>query len=230
MEKCTTFWQSKTNSNLIRVLYVSPTSWSKTMMADIDIEKQRIDIYQGNSKSDKKIIDKFEMEDKLDSKSWKGLQEENDSSILEEVVKIINANNDCNNDNYEFLNLKIHVESALNYNYIYTDVRDGFQAPAIMDLLKQSFLRDKTNVGTKSYYCGITNDLDIRMQQHREDDFEIVNDKVYAWICATVQIAIAVEELAKEKYDIGEKDHGGSGAKEDSVIVYLLKKGKRIKK
>ena len=98
MEKCTTFWQSKTNSNLIRVLYVSPTSWSKTMMADIDIEKQRIDIYQGNSKSDKKIIDKFEMEDKLDSKSWKGLQEENDSSILEEVVKIINANNDCNND------------------------------------------------------------------------------------------------------------------------------------
>ena len=81
-----------------------------------------------------------------------------------------------------------------------------------------------SNGAKNSCYCGITNDLDIRMQQHREEDFEIEGNRVLAWVCATCAVAKEVEKLAENDYDIGKKS--GTGGKNDSTIVYLLKKGK----
>ena len=125
--------------------------------------------------------------------------------------------------------LKNHIISELCYDYSYIDatkysvnmIKEG------IDFIFESCY-DPGEL-KNSFYCGITNDLDIRMQQHRERDFEIVDDKVYAWVCAIAPVAAEVENLAGNAgYDIGETNNIGNGGEEDSIIVYLLKKGKRV--
>ena len=78
-----------------------------------------------------------------------------------------------------------------------------------------------------SFYCGITNDIDIRMQQHRNNDFNIVRNQVGAWLCRDVECATEVERRMGEfGYDIGRGNKAGNGANDDSRYVYILKKGK----
>ena len=73
-----------------------------------------------------------------------------------------------------------------------------------------------------SFYCGITNNLQRRMNEHNSDALEWVESK-------TVDDAIALEsELGKLGFDIGEKP--GNGASDDSVFVYIYKKEKGITK
>jgi predicted GIY-YIG superfamily endonuclease len=79
------------------------------------------------------------------------------------------------------------------------------------------------------YYCGITNNLDKRMDEHRRNDFEIVEDKVFAWNCKNVDVAAEVEKrLGKLGFDIGDTKTLGNGGVENSTIVYLLEKGKAV--
>lgn len=79
----------------------------------------------------------------------------------------------------------------------------------------------------KSFYCGITNDVDVRMEQHRTSDFSIAEEHVCAYVCANVGVAKQVEGLLGEAgYDIGGQNAAGNGAAETSCIVYFLKKGK----
>lgn len=226
MEKCTTFWQSKTNSNLIRILYVSPTSWSKTMMADINRTNQQVSLYSGDTESSKGIICKFSQDRFFDFCDYKQMSRNGyDRSILDEVIEII----DANKENHKYSVLKNHIISELCYDYSYVDATK-YSANMIkegIDFIFES--RYAPGELKNSFYCGITNDLDIRMQQHRERDFEIVDDKVYAWVCAMAPVAAEVENLAGNAgYDIGETNNIGNGGEKDSIIVYLLKKGKRV--
>lgn len=72
----------------------------------------------------------------------------------------------------------------------------------------------------------ITNVVDIRMDQHRRDDFPIEDDHVWAYVCANVEVAKQVEGLLGAKgYDIGGQNAAVNGAVETSCIVYFLKKG-----
>ena len=76
---------------------------------------------------------------------------------------------------------------------------------------------------TTEIYCGITNDIDIRMQQHRDNDFNIVGNQVGAWLCCDVECATEVERLMGEfGYDIGKEGKAGNGANDDSCYVYIL--------
>lgn len=228
MEKCTTFWQSKANPDLIRVLYVSPTSWSKTMMADINRTNQQVSLYSGDTESSKEIICKFSQDRFFGLGDYRQMSQNGyDRFILDEVIEIIDANNEI----HKYSVLKNHIISELCYDYSYVDATK-YSLNSIKERIDFIFeSRYTPNELKNSFYCGITNDLDIRMQQHREKDFEIVNDKVYAWICATALVAAEVEKLAGDAgYDIGATNNMGNGGEEDSVIVYLLKKGKLVTK
>lgn len=231
MEKCTTFWQSKANPDLIRVLYVSPTSWSKTIMADInraDINEQ-ITLHDGDDESCRAIISEFIQEKSFGLSSYRQMsQEGNDRIIIDEIIEILDKNNEYN----KYSILKLHAFSALHYKYYYLDARYWSEE----DIKERiGFILDlEHSIGEKTdaFYCGITNDLDIRMQQHREEDFTIVNNKVYAWICPTAQVAAEIESWADDPvgFDIGKTHNKGNGGRDDSVIVYLLKKGNLVMK
>ena len=67
------------------------------------------------------------------------------------------------------------------------------------------------------------------MEQHRTNDFTIVDERVCAYVCANVEVAKRVEGLlAEQGYDIGGENSAGNGAVDSSCIVYFLKKGKLV--
>lgn len=66
------------------------------------------------------------------------------------------------------------------------------------------------------YYCGITNDLERRANEHNAVFMGFVE-------CEDKDTAIATEKLLGDNhYDIGKK--AGNGARDNSVFVYLYKK------
>ena len=119
----------------------------------------------------------------------------------------------------------------MEHNYKVKDAT-SFSIDQIVDLVNNQYLlyfnfnEDKTK---DDYYCGITNNLDKRMEEHRRNDFEIVEDKVFAWNCENVDVAAEVEKrLGELGFDIGDTKTLGNGCVESSTIVYLLKKGKTV--
>ena len=67
------------------------------------------------------------------------------------------------------------------------------------------------------------------MEEHRCEDFEIVEDSVFAWNCENVDVAAEVEKrLGELGFDNGDTKTLGNGGVENSTIVYLLKKGEAV--
>lgn len=65
-----------------------------------------------------------------------------------------------------------------------------------------------TDLGSHSFlhisFYPLYNNLDKRMEEHRCEDFEIVEDRVFAWNCENVDVATEVEKrLGKLGFDIG---------------------------
>ena len=120
---------------------------------------------------------------------------------------------------------------AMEHNYKVIDAT-SFSIAQIVKLVNEQYLSYfNINKGeTKhDYYCGITNNLDKRMEEHRCEDFEIVDDRVLAWNCENVDVAAEVENrLGKLGFDTGDTKTLGNGGVENSTIVYLLKKGKSV--
>lgn len=94
----------------------------------------------------------------------------------------------------------------MKHNYKVKDAT-SFSIDLIVELVNNQYLsyfninKDKTK---DDYYCGITNNLDKRMEEHRCEDFEIVEDRVFAWNCENVDVATEVEKrLGKLGFDIG---------------------------
>ena len=119
----------------------------------------------------------------------------------------------------------------MEHNYKVKDAT-SFSIDLIVDLVNNQYLSDFNFNEDKTkgdYYCGITNNLDKRMDEHRRNDFEIVEDKVFAWNCKNVEVAAEVEKrFGKLGFDIGDTKTLGNGCVENSTIVYLLKKGKAV--
>ena len=119
----------------------------------------------------------------------------------------------------------------MEHNYKVKDAT-SFSIDLIVKLVNNQYLscfnfnEDKTK---DDYYCGITNNLDKRMDEHRRNDFEIVEDKVFAWNCKNVEVAAEVEKrLGKLGFDIGDTNTLGNGCAENSTLVYLLENGKVV--
>ena len=215
MTESNTFWLSN-RTDIVRFLHHSFTSWKHVMMADINL--QNGDIRMFSDENDKAIMAAFSVDAEADtSKKFRRLQlQGNDMDIVKKASDVVMVNGNLNV-------LKIHIHAALACDYCYNDATK-YNSATIKELMDCCFEMYFSNGAKNSCYCGITNDLDIRMQQHREEDFEIEENKVFAWVCATCAVAKEVEKLAENEYDIGERS--GVGGKSDSVIVYLLKKGK----
>ena len=217
----TTLWLDTQNANIVRVLYISNTGWEKTMMADIDLRNEKVNLIMGKDSNNHGQISQFQntIYSKTDFRrlSLTGC----DLSIINHAKDVIRRVIEENQDNaYEFINLKYHVEAA-HYNYTYTDAED-WSVYKIRDSIRNYVNTVLYDIGDNknAFYCGITNDIDIRMQQHRDNDFNIVGNKVGAWLCRNAECATEVERLMGEfGYDIGRGNKAGNGANDDSCYV-----------
>ena len=115
----------------------------------------------------------------------------------------------------------------MEHNYKVIDAT-SFSIDKMVKSVNEQYLSCFNTGETKhDYYCGITNNLDKRMEEHRCEDFEIVEDRVFAWNCENVDVAAKVEiRLSELGFDIGDTKTLGNRGVENSTIVYLLKKRK----
>ena len=197
------------------------------LLAKIQLQKETLVIYC-DTKEDESFISSF-MTDAYSPKTVSYLQMGNgwnDNQIKKHIHNIIDNVSKVKPQDYDVKQLLLHIESD-KYQYTYTDVK-LLSKIEIVELIEQNMLIDfKSGDLKKSFYCGITNDVDIRMEQHRTSNFSIADERVCAYVCANVEVAKQVEKLLGESgYDIGGQNAAGNGAAETSCIVYFLKKGK----
>ena len=227
LDKPISYWYDKKDCNIVSVLYQSFSDWNKVLLSKIQLQEESLVIYCGTTE-DKSFISSF-MTDAYSPKTVSYLQMGNggnDNRIKKHIHDIIvNVSKDEPQD-YDVKQLLLHIESD-NYQYTYTDV-NLLSKNEIVELIEQNMLIDfESGDLKKSFYCGITNDVDIRMEQHRTSNFSIADERVCAYVCANVEVAKHVERLLGEAgYDIGGQNAAGNGAAETSCIVYFLKKGK----
>lgn len=227
LDKPISYWYDKKDCNIVYVLYQSFSDWDKVLLAKIQLQKETLVIYC-DTKEDESFISSF-MTDAYSPKTVSYLQMGNgwnDNQIKKHIHNIIDNVSKVKPQDYDVKQLLLHIESD-KYQYTYTDVK-LLSKNEIVELIEQNMLIDfKSGDLKKSFYCGITNDVDIRMEQHRTSDFSIADERVCAYVCANVEVAKQVERLLGEAgYDIGGQNAAGNGAAETSCIVYFLKKGK----
>lgn len=221
-KETTKLWLDTTNASIVRVLYISNTGWDRTMMADVDLQNEKVNLIMAKE-SNSQISEFMYSQTGFRRLSLTGC----DLSIIKHAEEVIRKVIEENQENaYEFINLKYHVE-AVHYNYSYIDAKLCL-AKDIRDSIRNYVNTVLYDIGDNknAFYCGITNDIDIRMQQHRDNDFNIVGNKVGAWLCRNAECATEVERRMGEfGYDIGRGNKAGNGANDDSCYVYILKKG-----
>lgn len=227
LDKPISYWYDKKDCNIVYVLYQSFSDWDKVLLGKIQLQKETLVIYC-DTKEDESFISSF-MTDAYSPKTVSYLQMGNggnDNQIKKHIHDIIVNVSKVEPQNYDVRQLLLHIESD-KHQYTYTDVK-LLSKNEIVELIKQNMLIDfKSGDLKKSFYCGITNDVDIRMEQHRTSNFSIVDERVCAYVCANIEVAKQVERLLGEAgYDIGGQNAAGNGAAESSCIVYFLKKGK----
>lgn len=227
LDKPISYWYDKKDCNIVYVLYQSFSDWDKVLLAKIQLQKETLVIYC-DTKEDESFISSF-MTDAYSPKTVSYLQMGNggnDNQIKQHIHNIIDNVSKVKPQDYDVKQLLLHIESD-NNQYTYSDV-NLLSKNEIVELIEQNMLIDfKSGDLKKSFYCGITNDVDIRMEQHRTSDFSIADERVCAYVCANVEVAKQVERLLGEAgYDIGGQNAAGNGAAETSCIVYFLNKGK----
>lgn len=222
----TTLWLDTQKANIVRVLYLSYTGWDKTMMAGIDLHNKKVNLIMGKDIESRKQISQFQTTMYFQTGFRRLSLTGCDLSIINRAEEVIRRVIEENQENaYEFINLKYHVE-AVHYNYTYIDA-EHMLVDDICDSIRNYVNTVLYDIGDNknAFYCGITNDIDMRMQQHRDNDFNIAGNQVGAWLCRNVECATEVERRMGEfGYDIGKGEKAGNGANDDSRYVYILKK------
>lgn len=227
LDKPISYWSDNKNENVFYVLYQSFTTWDKTLLGVIKLHEESLDIYSGESKEGREFISSFMTEaySLIPVRYLYKGDSNNNYQIKKHLHDIVTNISNDNSQKYMGKQLLLHMESD-DCQYTYTDVK-RISAEEIAKLIEQHrYMYFKSENLNKSFYCGITNDVDIRMDQHRRDDFPIEGNHVRAYVCANVEVAKQVEGLLGIKgYDIGGQNAAGNGAVETSCIVYFLKKG-----
>lgn len=74
------------------------------------------------------------------------------------------------------------------------------------------------------FYCGITNDVNRRLQEHEEEYGESISVYI-SGDCGTYEKSSAVERQMKDLgFDIGNPNQIGQGGDENSIYIYLFRK------
>lgn len=227
LDKPISYWYDKKDCNIVYVLYQSFSDWDKVLLAKIQLQKETLVIYC-DTKEDESFISSF-MTDAYSPKTVSYLQMGNgwnDNQIKKHIHNIIDNVSKVKPQDYDVKQLLLHIESD-KYQYTYTDVKLLSKNEIVVLIEQNKLINFKSGDLKKSFYCGITNDVDIRIEQHRTSNFSIADERVCAYVCANVEVAKQVERLLGEAgYDIGGQNAAGNGATESSCIVYFLKKGK----
>ena len=227
LDKPISYWYDKKDCNIVYVLYQSFSDWDKVLLAKIQLQKETLVIYC-DTKEDESFISSF-MTDAYSPKTVSYLQMGNgwnDNQIKKHIHNIIDNVSKVKPQDYDVKQLLLHIESD-KYQYTYTDVKLLSKNEIVVLIEQNKLINFKSGDLKKSFYCGITNDVDIHMEQHRTSNFSIADERVCAYVCANVEVAKQVERLLGEAgYDIGGQNAAGNGAAESSCIVYFLKKGK----
>lgn len=227
LDKPISYWYDKKDCNIVYVLYQSFSDWDKVLLAKIQLQKETLVIYC-DTKEDESFMSSF-MTDAYSPKTVSYLQMGNgwnDNQIKKHIHNIIDNVSKVKPQDYDVKQLLLHIESD-KYQYTYTDVKLLSKNEIVVLIEQNKLINFKSGDLKKSFYCGITNDVDIRMEQHRTSNFSIADERVCAYVCANVEVAKQVERLLGEAgYDIGGQNATGNGAAESSCIVYFLKKGK----
>lgn len=207
----------------VYVLYASPTSWDKTYLAIINISTRRIEsILCGREVSDRGIIAGFtnNLTNAPRPLSFYG----GDRAIIDECIEILSEIKETDEDNIDIQNLWTHIQYTLEGK---CSIIDGttFTIKNILSLLEQYKKMYFMSSPESEIYCGITNDLDIRTRDHICNGEISPDSHVYAINCANNGIASKVElEMNKRGYDIGKTKTEGNGTRNNSTIVYIVKK------
>lgn len=228
LDKPISYWYDKKDCNIVYVLYQSFTTLDKTLLGKIRLYEESLTVFGCSNEKDRSFISSF-MTDAYSPQAVSYLRMGNGGNhnqIKKHIHDIIDNVSKVEPQNYDVKQLLLHIESD-KCQYTYTDVK-LLSKNEIVELIEQNMLIDfKSGDLKKSFYCGITNDVDIRMEQHRTSNFSIADERVCAYVCANVEVAKHVERLLGEAgYDIGGQNAAGNGAAETSCIVYFLKKGK----
>lgn len=220
-------WLSKTDSNKVYVLYESLTTWKHVLLAIVNIDTGYVEVKSGQNVTDRETISEFR------TSAFSGVGDYVEIKNVGCDAALIGHGSDIlsNNQHHDDVEtMCLHIE-AMDYDYQIVDATK-YSIDEIVELAQVCYYSNFKGGDNKGdYYCGITNDLDIRMDVHRHNDFSIVDDKVYAWNCCTAIVAAEVEKrLGNLGFDIGDTETIGNGGVESSCIVYLLKKGEKVNK
>ena len=231
--KPTTFLMSA--SDIVRVIYISYSSKCKNIVADLNLEVDGVLIYDITKRD--AIISSFIGFGCTIPQYREMLFTGGDLNIIKHCTEIVEKNLEHTEGilKSSYNNLLLHMQS-IQYNYVYFDARHISEAQTIVDKINQLYLMYFNNIAglnRMNCYCGITNDLDRRMEEHRNNDFAIYQDMVYAIVCRNNDITNKVEQLLSSDYSISRASvsgnevknlsSAGKGAEDDTNIVYLLK-------
>jgi hypothetical protein len=218
MDCPTSFW-SHPDGHTVRVLYSAPVCWENTLMADIDLATLKVEVLYGSQVEDRHKIAKFTIEISTGGNSYRKLSRiGNDAQTLSEVLDVLEGFGN------EYRLLKIHAKAALDCRYHYADA-SYLALDEVRRQIEEIYDAEAYGLPKSAFYCGTTSDLDIKMEWHRHHDFEIAEDIVHAWVCATIQNAEKVKQWAgQEGFDTTESKAPPYEEIRRAAIVYLLKK------
>lgn len=222
------------SSIIVRIIYISYPSKDKDMVADINLASKSVLIYDASDT--RSIISSF-IGYNCAIPHYRELQTTGcDLEIIHHCEEIVanNLNEAGEERKYLYNNMLQHIRS-IQYNYVYYDAQHVSDVQIIVNKINQLYLMhfvDLTEKNRQKCYCGITNNLDRRMEEHRNRDFNIYGNEVHAIVCMNSNIAICAERLLSADYStnkvsvIGRNDidtsSAGNGAEQDTCIVYLL--------
>ena len=121
---------------------------------------------------------------------------------------------------------RCHLNSLLHRETTFIDGLKMDEETVRADLLQNFKLHlQKPGTTRKSFYCGITNDVDVRLEKHEKDEGGKIN-KAIAILCKSNDIAFKVENsLGKgpNAFDIGDPTDISRGI-ESTRFIYIYKK------
>lgn len=120
----------------------------------------------------------------------------------------------------------LSAEELLQYGIMYFDFKEN-TADEIVSALRYVFDNIKQDGDNASdFYCGITNDIVKRKEDHERDDYNAkAIDAVFTLQCKDVKTAADVELIMHTRYRfcIGETETYANGAADDSDFVYIYR-------
>lgn len=214
------FWQHA-NGRTVRMCYLSPVSWEHTMMADIDLHSGDIKEIFSRDENNRLLIAKFNLDVLSGDSTFRRL-----SLTGNDLSNICEARNIIEKHGNQYAKLQAHVTAILDYDYRYRDASYLLKGEIKKEILA-TFEAEVNHDAKQAFYCGTTSDLDLKMEYHRQNDFDIAGNRVYAWICASVPTADNIRKWASEEGFDTRCNKMYYLDNRNTTIVYLLKKNDR---